>query len=187
MAAEPIQRKLFTTAEYHQMLQAGILSEDDRVELIEGEIWEMSPIGSRHIWCVAHLNRILQRGLGDDVFVFVQSPIRLNDFSEPEPDLAVIRPHAGSHPETIPTAEEALLVIEVADSSVEYDRKVKMDLYARNGVPEAWLFDLSQEALEIYRSPSPDGYREILIRRPGDQLSPLAFPDLMIEVAAILG
>jgi Uma2 family endonuclease len=184
MAAEPIQRKLFTTGEYHQMLQAGILSEDDRVELIEGEIWEMSPIGSRHIWCVAYLTRILQRGLGDDVFLLVQSPLRLNDFSEPEPDFAVVRPRAGSRRETSPTAEDALLVIEVADSSVEYDRQVKMDLYARNGVPEAWLFDLTQGALEAYRSPSPEGY---LIRRSGDRLSPLAFPDLLIEVDAILG
>lgn len=168
------------------MLQAGILSEDDRVELIEGEIWEMSPIGSRHVWCVAHLNRILQRGLGDDVFVFVQSPLHLNDFSEPEPDLAVIRPLAASHPE-LPKAGEALLVVEVADSSVKYDRQVKMDLYARNGVPEAWLLDLSQNVLEIYRSPSPNGYREILIRRSGDRVSPLAFPDLVVEVSAILG
>lgn len=186
MAAEPIQKRLFTTGEYHQMLQAGILSDDDRVELIEGEIWEMSPIGSRHIWCVAHLNRILQRSLGDDVFVFVQSPLHLNDFSEPEPDLAVIRPRAGSQVET-PKADEALLVVEVADSSVEYDRKVKMDLYARNGVPETWLLDLPQNVLEIYRSPSPGGYREILIRRSGDRISPLAFPDLVVEVSAILG
>lgn len=187
MAAEPIQKKLFTTVEYHQMLQAGILSEDDRVELIEGEIWEMSPIGSSHIWCVTYLNRILQRGLGDDVFVLVQSPIRLNDFSEPEPDLAVVRPPSGARPETIPTAKETLLVIEAADSSVEYDRHVKMKLYARSGMPEAWLFDLPQGALEVYRDPSPEGYRQILILRRGDRLSPLAFPDLVIEVDAVLG
>ena len=187
MAAEPIQRKLFTTTEYHQMLQAGILSEDDRVELIEGEIWEMSPIGSRHIWCVAYLDRILQRGVGDDVIVLVQSPIRLNDFSEPEPDLTVVRPPAGAFPETLPTAEQALLVIEVAESSVGYDRDVKIGLYARSGIPETWLFVLPESRIEVYRDPSPEGYQLVLTLRPGDRLSPLAFPDLMIEVNALLG
>lgn len=187
MAAEPIQRKLFTTEEYHQMLQAGILSEDDRVELIEGEIWEMSPIGSRHAGSVNRLNRALGKAFGDRVVVSVQNPVHLDGYSEPQPDLAILRYREDFYTEVHPTPEDTLILIEVADSSVQFDRNVKIRLYAKKGVPEVWLFVLPESRIEVYRDPSPEGYQQVAIVRPGDRLSPLAFPDLVIEVDAILG
>lgn len=187
MAAEPIQRKLFTTEEYHQMLQAGILSEDDRVELIEGEIWEMSPIGSRHAGSVNRLNSALVKAFGDRAIVSVQNPVHLDGYSEPQPDLTVLRYREDFYTEAHPTPEDTVLLIEVADSSIQFDRNVKARLYAKKGVPEVWLFVLPESRIEVYRDPSPEGYRQVAILRPGDRLSPLAFPDLMIEVNAILG
>jgi Uma2 family endonuclease len=187
MAAEPIQKRLFTTAEYHQMLQAGILSEDDRVELIEGEIWEMSPIGSWHAGSVNRLTSALVRAFGNRAVVSVQNPVHLDGYSEPQPDLAILRYREDFYSEVHPTPEDTLILIEVADSSVQFDRQVKTRLYAKKGVPEVWLFVLPESRIEVYRDPSPEGYQQVAIVRPGERLSPLAFPDLAIEVNAILG
>ena len=187
MAAEPI-RRLFTTDDYHAMVESGILSEDDRVELIEGEIWQMSPIGPPHVSRVARLDHVLQRRLEDGAaVVFVQSPIHLDDLSEPQPDLALLRFRDDSYAAGLPAPPDILLIVEVADTTVQHDRRVKMDLYARHGLPEAWLWDLPRSVIEVYRDPSSQGYREILTFRRGDRISPLAFPDLMIELDAILG
>lgn len=187
MAADPI-RRLFTTAEYHAMGDSGILSEDDRVELIEGEIWQMSPIGPPHASHVARLDYVLQRRLKEgQAIVGVQAPIHLDDFSEPQPDLALLRFRQNFYASALPTPQDTLLVIEVSDTTVRHDRQVKMNLYARHGLPEAWLVDLPSSVIEVYRDPSPQGYREVLTLRRGDRISPLAFPDLMIEVDAILG
>ncbi|HEV2854824.1 MAG TPA: Uma2 family endonuclease [Thermoanaerobaculia bacterium] len=187
MAAEPLQRRLFTTEEYHVMLEAGILHEDDRVELIEGEIWQMSPMKGPHLSSVARLDRIFQRNLGEDALVVVQSPIHLDDFSEPQPDLAVVRFREDFYESGLPTPEDVLLVVEVADSSLPFDRDVKAVLYARHGIPEVWLRDIPHSTLLVHRDPSPQGYRDVRTFRRGERLSPLAFPDLVLEVDAILG
>jgi Uma2 family endonuclease len=185
MAAEPI-RRLFTTDEYHAMAESGILSEDDRVELIEGEIWQMTPIGPLHVSRVARLNHMFLGGLGTSrAVVFVQSPILLDDLSEPEPDLALLRFREDFYAAGLPTPPDILLVVEVSDTTADSDR-IKMSLYASHGVSEAWLCDIPRSVVEIYRDPSPQGYREVLTFRRGDQISPLAFPDLKIEVDAIL-
>lgn len=183
---EGVSRRLFTSAEYHAMAEAGILSEDERVELIAGEIVRMAPIGSRHAGCVKRLNRGLSP-LGDRALISVQDPIALGPSQEPEPDLSILRPREDDYTRSHPTPAEILLVIEVADFSLGYDRDVKIPLYARAGIPEAWLVNLLQREILMYRNPSENGYREVRTFRPGDRLSPQAFPDFELRVEAILG
>lgn len=186
MAAEPI-RMLFTTTEYHTMAEAGILTADDRVELIEGEIWRMAPIGSRHAGCVGYLTQTLQRRTKEDVLVFSQSPVHLNDLSEPQPDISVLRFREDYYRRSHPTSDDIHFLIEVADSSTEYDRRIKIPLYARSGIAEAWLVDLTKSALEVHRIPALHSYKHVQLLKAGDQVSPLAFPELTLDVAALLG
>jgi Uma2 family endonuclease len=148
-------RRLFTADEYHRMTQAGILSEDDRVELIEGEIVQMSPIGSRHARCVRLLNRIFSKGVGDRAIVDVQNPIRLGERLEPQPDVALLRPRPDFYAGVHPGPEDVLLIAEVMERSAAFDREVKAPLYARSGIPEVWWVDLEEEVVEVYREPSP--------------------------------
>jgi Uma2 family endonuclease len=184
--AEPLKR-LFTVSEYHSMAETGILSEDDRVELIEGEIYRMAPIGSRHAGCVKRLNRILGRRLRDRVLLGIQDPILLDGYSEMEPDVSVLRLRPDHYADSHPTPEEIFFLIEVADSSLGFDRSVKLPAYARNGIPEVWLVDLVQGAVDIHRQPSLSGYRDIRRLRKDDRISPLAFPDLELSASDILG
>ncbi len=169
------------------MAWAGILSEDDRVELIEGEIVEMPPIGSRHAACIKRLNNLFSRQVGGRAIVGVQDPIRLGEHSEPQPDVTLLRYrpdfYAGSHP----GPEDILLLVEVSESSPEYDRQVKVPLYGRAGIREVWLVDLAAEAVEVYRGPSSEGYREFRRLGRGQALSPEAVPDLTLTVDDILG
>jgi len=169
------------------MAEAGILSEDDRVELIEGEIVEMSPIGSHHAACVNRLTRLFSRQGGDRAIVSVQNPIRLSEYSEPEPDLALLRPRADFYAEALPGPEDTLLVVEVMETSAQYDRERKLPLYAEAGIPEVWLVDLAAECIEVYRRPSPEGYEDVRRRCRGERLSPQAFPDVELAVDDILG
>jgi Uma2 family endonuclease len=185
--AVDIQRRLFTSAEYETMLAAGILSEDDRVELIEGEILQMSPIGSPHAGCVKRSNGTFSRLLQGRAIVSVQDPVFLSDVSEPEPDIVLLRPrddfYAGSHPRP----EDVLLVLEVAETSLEFDRGVKAPLYARSGIAELWIADLSGQAIEVHRRPSAHGYLEVRRYQRGESLRPLAFPEIAVAVEEILG
>ncbi|MFQ5341468.1 MAG: Uma2 family endonuclease [Anaerolineae bacterium] len=187
MMVVQVERRLFTVDEYYQMAEAGIFSEDDRVELIEGEIVEMSPIGSRHAACVNRLNGLFTRRMEGNAVVSVQNPIRLSEFSEPEPDLVLLRPRADFYAEAHPEPEDVLLVVEVAETSAGSDRTVEVPAYARAGVLEVWLIDLADETIEIYREPSPKGYGEIRHAWRGDQLSPQAFPDEQFSVDDVLG
>ncbi len=186
MSAQP-QRRLFTNGEYYKMLGSGILLEDDPVELIEGEVVRMSPVGSSHAALVKKLNRMLGRELGDRAIVSVQDPIRLDDLSEPEPDLAVLRPREDFYAEAHPGSEDVLLAIEVSDSSLSYDLEVKLPLYAGHAIAEVWVLDVRERVVEVYRDPDPSRrtYRRQLRREHGEALSPRAFPDLRLAVAAI--
>jgi Uma2 family endonuclease len=186
MATQVLQY-LFTVEEYHRMAQAGILSEDDRVELIEGKIVEMTPIGSKHAAVVARLTRLFSEQVGRKAIVWVQNPIHLEEHSEPQPDVALLRPREDFYASDHPKPEDVLLVVEVAESSVEYDREIKVPLYAREGIPEVWLVDLESEAIEIYRSPSPEGYIEVQTLHRGAHLSSKSFPDVELLVQEILG
>jgi Uma2 family endonuclease len=186
-AAPDVRRRKLSVAEFHRMGEAGILLEDDRVELIEGELIEMTPIGTRHMSTVIALTRVLQTAVGSAALVSVQNPVRLGRHSEPQPDLALLAPHAHRYRHALPTAGDVLLLVEVADSSVDYDRKVKMPLYARHGVAEVWLVDLVEEVVEVHREPREEGYRSVTRHGPGETLAPLRLPALRIPLAEVLG
>ncbi|MFN3975278.1 MAG: Uma2 family endonuclease [Dehalococcoidia bacterium] len=185
--AVQVKRRLFTVEEYHRLAQAGILGEDDRVELLEGEIVEMAPIGSRHAACVKRTAALFHEHLGKGVIVSVQDPIHLSAYSEPQPDMALLRPspdfYASSHPEP----SHALLVVEVAETTASYDREVKTPIFARAGIPEVWLVDLERERIDALPHPSPQGYREALTFGRGQRLSPLLLPHISLAVDDILG
>lgn len=184
----PVRKRLLTIDEYRRMGEAGIFHEDDHVELIRGVIYEMSPIGSRHAGCVRQLNQILNREIGSQGIVDVQNPVCLEQQqSEPQPDLAVLRPQEDFYRSATPGPGAVLLAIEVSDSSLVYDRDVKVPLYAESGIPEAWIADLNGDVVLVFRQPSPDGYKEERAFHRGETISPLAFPDLSLAVDAILG
>lgn len=154
-----LTKRRFTVSEYHQMAQAGILTEDDRVELLDGEIIKMAPISSRHTACVRRLEHIFGRRFRDTALISTQNPVHLSDYTEPQPDVTLLHPQADSYASGHPTPEDILLLVEVAESSAAVDRQVKVPLYAQSGVLEVWLVDLNQETITVYRDPSPDGYR----------------------------
>jgi len=172
-----LARRLFTVEEYHRMAEAGIFHPDERVELIEGEIVQMSPIGPRHAGCVINANRLLMMRLGDRAIVSPQNPMVIRPRSEPQPDLLLLRPRAVSYSREHPTPEDVLLAVEVADTTVRFDRLVKARLYARAGIAEFWLMLAMDGVVEVYRGPSADGYASIISSGPGQTVSPLAFPD----------
>jgi Uma2 family endonuclease len=180
-------RWTFDVNDYHRMAEAGILSEDARVELIEGEIIKMSPIGSRHAGCVNRLTTILTERTGRTAIVSVQNPVRLDDYSEPEPDIILLKPrgdfYAGAHP----TPQDVLLIIEVAETSLDYDIRVKMPLYARAGIPEVWVANLVGDTFETYSDPVGGVYRKTGRVLRGEKLSPLQMPSLILDVDEILG
>jgi len=182
-----LARRLFTVAEYHKMAEAGILSEDDRVELLSGEIVAMSPIGSRHAACVDRLTQYLVVRVAGRAIVRVQNPIRLGEHSEPQPDVALLKPRPDFYATAHPGPEDVVLVIEVAETSAGVDREVKVPLYARFGVSDVWLVDLAGDRVEVFREPSAEGYREVRVLRRGESLAPALLPDLLVPVDAVLG
>ena len=186
--AEPSSglRWRFSVAEYHQLIAAGIFGEDDRVELIGGDLVMMSPIGSKHAGQVNWLtNLLIQKTLGRAV-VAVQNPVQLDDISEPQPDLAVLDPRDDFYSRSNPTPADVLLLIEVSDSTAGYDRDVKVRAYARAGIIETWLVDLTAGWLEVYREPSPAGYKLLRKALSGETVSPLAFPDVQIAIDDVI-
>lgn len=181
-----VRIRRFSVDEYHQMVRAGILKEDDRVELIEGEIIEMTPIDPRHALCVDRLTDRLTALLRGRAITRVQGPISLAPDSEPQPDLALFRPPMARYTESHPGPADLFLVIEVAQTSVEHDRARKMALYARAGVPEAWLVNLPAQVIEVYREPAREGYRNVRTAGRGQRLAPEAFPEVTLAVDEIV-
>jgi Uma2 family endonuclease len=176
----------FTRADYHRMGEIGIFAEDDPVELIDGQVVVMSPIGRRHRGGVNRLNHLFMGRVGERAMVSVQNPVQLDDHSEPEPDIALLRPRADFYRDADATPEDILLLIEVAESSLDYDRRVKAPLYARSGIPESWIANLIQDHLLVHWDPSPAGYGTMRILRRGETIRPSAFPDLELTVDEIL-
>ena len=181
------QRRLFTADEYYRLADVGILGEDDRVELLDGDIVQMTAIGSRHAACVDRLNVLLQPSVAGRAILRVQNPVRLDFRSEPEPDFAVLRLKADYYASAHPTPADVLLVIEVADSSLAFDRDVKIPLYARSGIPEVWLIDLEEHRVEIYTEPAPDGYVHSRLAVRGERLGCAALPSLDLSVDEVVG
>ena len=182
---QQLTRWRFTVHDYHRMGEAGILHEDDRVELIEGELVEMTAIGTRHFSCVNRLTRMLVMNVGDEAIVSVQNPVRLNEYNEPQPDLTVIRPR--DYRESLPKPEDVLLLIEVSDTTLAYDRGVKLPLYARAGIREVWIVDLPGETIERYTDPLKEGYRGADRLRRGQTLESISLPGLTPSVDEVLG
>jgi Uma2 family endonuclease len=176
--------RLFTVDEYYKMAEAGIIGRDERVELIAGRIVTTGPIGSPHAWCVNRLADVLSQ-VRTRAFIGVQNPVRLDSNGVPEPDIAVIRRDAPD--DRHPAPADVLLIVEVADTSLTYDRHTKVPLYARAGIPETWIADLNGERIEVHREPSPDGYRLVRAYGRGERISPLFAPDLVVEVDEVLG
>ncbi len=179
---EPL-RRLFTADEFERMAAAGVFREDERLELIRGEIVEVSPIGPGHGACVDILTKRFVIGVGDRAVVRVQGAARVALDSVPEPDLALLLPR--SYRRANPTPRDILLVVEVAESSLRYDRTEKLQLYASAGIREYWVVSVDDEWLEVYRSPEGNGYRESRRLRRDDAIAPLTFPDVVITVAEI--
>jgi len=157
-----ITKHKFSSQQYHLMTEAGVFEhiQGQRLELIKGEIIQMLPIGRNHCACIARLNKLLFAKFGSKQIIWVQSSIRLDDGSEPQPDLALLNLRSDFYEEALPAPEDILLIVEVADSTISYDRDLKMPLYAEFGIPEAWLVDVNKKTLTRYTSPSSQGYKD---------------------------
>jgi Uma2 family endonuclease len=185
--AERETRRRLTVDEYEAMFRAGILREDERVELLDGEIYRMAAVNEPHISCVIRLTTwFVPRTLGR-ALLSPQNPFRLSTFSEPEPDFALLRHRDDFYATTKPAAEHVLLIIEVADTSLRHDRDVKVPLYAAEGIPEVWIADVKRKRLTVYREPTPEGYRQVIALTRRATIAPLAFPDLELRWEDIFG
>ena len=178
----------YTVDEYHAMVETGILTPDERVELIDGEIVQMPPMSSPHASVINHIVSRFNRMLGDDqAVVWSQCPITFPINTEPEPDVALLRPRADFYRSNLPTPQDTLLLIEVSRTTLRYDRNIKLPLYALAGIPEVWLVNLAQDTIEVYRGPEGGAYRASNQLRAGGTVSPQAFPDLRFAVEELLG
>ena len=180
------RRHPITVGEYVRMGTTGVLGEEARVELIEGEIIDMPPIGAPHASKVKRLNRILSLGVGNRAIVSAQDPILLGDFSAPQPDLALLRPRDDFYDQAHPGPEDVLLLIEVADSSLAYDRETKLPLYARFGIPEVWLLDVVGGNLDIHRDPEGGRYTTQFRVRSLDEVEVSGLPGLVLDLGGLL-
>ena len=181
-----VQRRRFTVDEYECMVKAGIIREDERVELLDGEIIAMAAIGSRHFACVNRYNRLFNAQLGDRAIVSIQNPFHLSTYSEPEPDLVLFRPRADDYATALPGPEDVLLIVEVSDTTLAYDCDRNLPHYAEAGIPELWITELGRELVTAYREPEGRRYRQAVVYRRGDVLTPAPLPGVAIPVDAIL-
>ncbi len=185
--ALPLTHRKFTVEEYHRMARAGILGEDDRVELIEGEIVEMGPVGAQDAACVKRLGRLLDRAIGDSAVLGIQDPIQLDDGTEPQPDIALLKPRADFYASAHPTPDAVLLLIEVADATLPTDRRIKVPLYARSGIPEVWVVNLQQQLVEVYSEPLEGEYKVVSTAQRGQTLPLREYEGIELSVDDVLG
>jgi Uma2 family endonuclease len=176
----------FSVKEYYRMAETGVLRPDARVELLNGEIIDMSPIGPFHGGLVNRLIRIFTKKSKGRWMVSAQNPLRLDDHSEPEPDVMLLKPAPDDYTSRHPQPDDVFLLIEVSDSTLEYDHEEKLPAYGRAGVTEVWIVNLNDATIEVYREPHFTGYGGKTVLRAGDTISPLAFPDAMVDVAELL-
>jgi Uma2 family endonuclease len=184
--AMPLAHRRFTVDEYHRMAEAGILGADDRVELLDGEIVQVSPIGARHAATVTRLEHLFHRLARDRAIIRGQNPVRLDNYSEPEPDIALVTPRDDFYAAAHPAPHDVLLIVEVADTSLRYDRHRKLPGYARAGIPEVWLVDLTGDRVESHREPRGDAYASQQILGRDATLTPLRLPGITVPVGDLL-
>jgi len=182
-----VDRRHFTVDEFYRMAEIGIFTEDDRVELIEGDIIELDPVTPLHASCVMRFNHFLGRKTNNEYIMSVHNPVRLNEYSETLPDISLLKRrddfYAGGHP----TPPDVLLIIEVADTSLDYDRNIKVPLYARAGIPEVWVVDLASEAVEVFVEPQKGAYQTIRTAKRGESITAQEIASLTISIDTILG
>ena len=181
----PAQHR-FNVRAYYRMAESGVLPPDSRVELLNGRIFDMSPIGPAHGGTVKRLSRIFNALANGRWLVSTQDPVRLDDHSEPEPDVALLQPSPDDYTSRHPRSEEVFLLIEVSDSTLEYDREEKLPAYGRAGVAEVWIVNLNEPSLEVYRDPHFNGYSSKSVLGAGDQVAPQAFSDVLVSVGELL-
>jgi Uma2 family endonuclease len=182
------KRRRFTLEEYHRLGETGILGEDERVELVEGEIVEMTPIGWAHASVVARIAGLFWTHFGQRAIVWVQNPLMLpQQVSEFQPDIALLRPRLDFYRGKAVEPDDALLVVEVMDSSAAYDRRVKLPIYARGGVPEVWLVDVNDNTVEMHREPRAQSYRDRRLVDRAGTIAALAFSDVVLPVREVVG
>lgn len=181
-----VEHHRFTVDEFYRMQEAGIWTEDSRVELIEGEIFHMPPIGSQHAGTVDQISHLFHRLLAGRAIIRVQSPVRIDEYTEPQPDITLLKPRPDFYRTSHPTPPDVWLVVEVAETSADYDREVKMPVYGRAGIPEAWVVDLVQGWVEVYTMPWEAGYRQKRIYHREERIQLQVFPDVAVEASALL-
>ena len=180
------EKRKFTVAEYYRMAEVGILHHTERVELLDGEIIVMAPMGERHANGVRRIDRVLHRALGDAAIISVQCPLRLDDYSEPEPDVAILRLREDEYLDSHPGPADTLVAVEVSDSSLAFDLGDKARRYAAAGIPEMWVMNLPGDCLDRLDQPGPAGYARHTVFRRGEKISPAALPDLELAVSDLL-
>jgi Uma2 family endonuclease len=181
-----IIKRRFTADEYHRMGEAGILSEDDRVELIDGEVVAMTPIGPRHAGCVIKAIEAFFAAAGSNALVAPQNPVALGVYDEPQPDVVLLRRRADYYTTAHPGPDDTLLIVEIADSSIDYDRNLKAGVYAAAGIPEYWVVDLNADVVWRYTSPERHAFRHVESYRRGHSLTPQLLPSCVIAVDLLL-
>ena len=180
------ERRKFTVDEYYRMAEVGILHPDERVELIDGEIILMVPIGPLHAETVEHWSNVLKERVGGPYTVRSQNPVKLGENLEPVPDLAIVLRRASGFFGSHPGPDETLMVIEVSDTTLAYDRGTKVNLYAQANIPETWVMNLVEDCIESFTGPGPNGYANHTIYRRGDKISPSTLPDVEFAVDDLL-
>ena len=181
------ERWRFSVKDYHRMLEVGILCDGDPVELLDGELFTMAAMGGRHAAAGRRLNHRFHTAIGERGIVSDQSPVQLSDYSEPEPDVALLHPRADNYQSDHPRPDDVFLIVEIADSTIGRDRHQKIPLYAAAGIPEVWIANIIDDCFEVYRDPTDGAYRTTFRVQRGETVAPLAFPDIVIDIAAILG
>lgn len=181
-----IVRKKFRSDEVYKMIKVGILPEESGWELIRGEIVRRMSIGSKHVGTVIKLGKILERIVGNEVLVSSQNPVHLDDYNEPEPDITLLKPRDDFYTESLPTPADVLLLIEVSDSTVEYDRETKRTLYAEAKIAEFWLINLKNNTIEFYTLPKNGIYRSAKVLEKGETIFSEAIGKLSLRVEDIL-
>jgi Uma2 family endonuclease len=186
MENRPPGQRIITVEEYHRMAEVGLLNEDSRVELIEGEIIDMAPIGTGHGGTVMQLDQLLQDAARGHAYVLAQLVVRLSDISEPQPDFALVKPRADFYKKKHPGPADTFLIIEVSESSLRYDLQVKAPLYARHGIPEYWIIDMKGRRVRFFRSPESGQYADVTSTGTPGVVGPVALPEVQIDLTHVL-
>jgi Uma2 family endonuclease len=180
-------RKLFTSDDVLKMAEAGLFGPEERIELIDGEILEMTPVGVRHVICVNRATAFFIEAFGRAAIVSIQNPVHLNIHNMPQPDVVVFKPKADFYASGRPTPSDVLFLVEVSDSTLRRDRNIKLPRFAAYGIPEVWIEDLKHDLILVYRDPEGSQYRTQLTFRRGEFISPLAFPKSSFRVDDLIG